>query len=73
MAGEAIAIFGLVHTILASLETQCEWGAESVALYTAAGCWFTSATSFANPAITLTQPEQHLCGDRTEERVGLRP
>lgn len=53
--GEAIATFGLVLTILATLETRREWVPVSVALYIAAGYWFTSSTSFANPAITVAR------------------
>jgi glycerol uptake facilitator-like aquaporin len=54
-AGEAIATFGLVLTILATLEARRDWVPVSVALYIAAGYWFTSSTSFANPAITLAR------------------
>jgi glycerol uptake facilitator-like aquaporin len=54
-AGEAIATFGLVLTILATRETRRDWVPVSVALYIAAGYWFTSSTSFANPAITLAR------------------
>lgn len=53
--GEAIATFGLVLTILATLETRRDWVPVSVALYIAAGYWFTSSTSFANPAITVAR------------------
>ncbi len=54
-AGEAIATFGLVLTILATLQARREWVPVSVALYIAAGYWFTSSTSFANPAITVAR------------------
>lgn len=54
-AGEAVATFGLVLTILATLEARREWVPVSVALFIAAGYWFTSSTSFANPAITLAR------------------
>lgn len=54
-AGEAIATFGLVLTILATIEARREWVPASVALYIAAGYWFTSSTSFANPAITVAR------------------
>lgn len=54
-AGEAVATFGLVLTILATLEARRDWVPVSVALYIAAGYWFTSSTSFANPAITLAR------------------
>ena len=54
-AGEAIATFGLVLTILATLEARRDRVPVSVALYIAAGYWFTSSTSFANPAITVAR------------------
>jgi len=54
-AGEVIATFGLVLTILATLEARRDWVPASVALYIAAGYWFTSSTSFANPAITVAR------------------
>ncbi len=51
--GEAIATFGLVFTILATLKVNKAWVPASVGLYIAAAYWFTSSTSFANPAITV--------------------
>lgn len=54
-AGEAIATFGLVLTILGTLHHRREWVPASVGLYIAAAYWFTSSTSFANPAITLAR------------------
>ncbi len=53
--GEFIATFGLVLTILGTARTQPDRVAASVALYIAAAYWFTSSTSFANPAITLAR------------------
>jgi len=53
--GEFIATFGLVLTILGTIRARREWVPVSVALYIAAGYWFTSSTSFANPAITLAR------------------
>ena len=53
--GEAIATFGLVLTVLATLEARREWVPVSVALYIAAAIWFTSSTCFANPAITAAR------------------
>jgi glycerol uptake facilitator-like aquaporin len=53
--GEFIATFGLVLTILATLRARREWVPVSVALYIAAAYWFTSSTSFANPAITVAR------------------
>src|SRR3954471_11018569 len=54
-AGEAIATFGLVLTILGTVRHRKEWVPASVALYIAAAYWFTSSTSFANPAITIAR------------------
>ncbi|MFA6219094.1 MAG: MIP/aquaporin family protein [Erythrobacter sp.] len=51
--GEGIATFGLLFTILGTLRSRPEWVAPAVALYITAGYWFTSSTSFANPAITV--------------------
>jgi glycerol uptake facilitator-like aquaporin len=54
-AGEAIATFGLILTILGTIKHRREWVPASVALYITAAYWFTSSTSFANPAITLAR------------------
>jgi glycerol uptake facilitator-like aquaporin len=54
-AGELIATFGLVLTILGTLRARSEWVPVSVALYIVAAYWFTSSTSFANPAITVAR------------------
>lgn len=53
--GETIATFGLVLTIFGTLRTRPQWVPASVALYIAAAYWFTSSTSFANPAITIAR------------------
>ena len=53
--GEAIATFGLVLTILGTVRHRPQWVAPAVALYIAAAYWFTSSTSFANPAITVAR------------------
>jgi len=50
---EMIATFGLLFTILGTLKFRPEWVAPAVGLYISAGYWFTSSTSFANPAITV--------------------
>lgn len=54
-AGEAIATFGLVLTILVTLKRLPGSVPASVALYIIAAYWFTSSTSFANPAITVVR------------------
>jgi glycerol uptake facilitator-like aquaporin len=53
--GEGIATFGLVLTILGTLRSRSQWVPVSVALYIVAAYWFTSSTSFANPAITVAR------------------
>ena len=53
--GEAIATFGLIVVILGTVRYRREWVAPSVALYITAAYWFTSSTSFANPAITVAR------------------
>lgn len=53
--GEAIATFGLILTIIGTVRFRREWVAATVALYITAAYWFTSSTSFANPAITVAR------------------
>ncbi len=53
--GEGIATFGLVFTIIGTQRHRPEWIPASVALYITAAYWFTSSTSFANPAITIAR------------------
>jgi glycerol uptake facilitator-like aquaporin len=52
---EAIATFGLILTILGTVRHRQAWVPASVALYITAAYWFTSSTSFANPAITIAR------------------
>jgi glycerol uptake facilitator-like aquaporin len=53
--GEAIATFGLILTILGTVRYRRDWVPASVALYITSAYWFTSSTSFANPAITVAR------------------
>lgn len=53
--GEGIASFGLVLTILGTIRVNKAWVPASVGLYITAAYWFTSSTSFANPAITIAR------------------
>lgn len=53
--GEVIATFGLILTILGTVRHRVSWVPASVALYITAAYWFTSSTSFANPAITIAR------------------
>lgn len=53
--GEFVATFGLVGTILACLKARPDFVAMAVGLYITAAYWFTSSTSFANPAVTIAR------------------
>jgi glycerol uptake facilitator-like aquaporin len=53
--GEFVATFGLVATILGCLKTRPEAIPYAVGLFITAGYWFTSSTSFANPAVTIAR------------------
>lgn len=52
---EFIATFGLVAAIMAVVATRPKAVAMTVGLYIMAAYWFTSSTSFANPAVTLAR------------------
>jgi len=52
---EFIATFGLLATILGCLRSRPEAVPYAVGLFISAGYWFTSSTSFANPAVTLAR------------------
>lgn len=58
-AGEAVATFGLVLTIIGTGRRRPDSVPTSVALYIVAAYWFTSSTSFANPAITVARSLSH--------------
>jgi glycerol uptake facilitator-like aquaporin len=63
---EAVATFGLVTTILGGLRfngTAIPW---LVGLYITAAYWFTSSTSFANPAVAIAR-------SLTNTFSGIRP
>ena len=53
--GEFVATFGLVGTILACLKARADAVPVAVGLYITAAYWFTSSTSFANPAVTIAR------------------
>ena len=65
-AGEAIATFGLILTILGTVRHRPQWVPATVALYITAAYWFTSSTSFANPAVTVARA-------LTDSFAGIRP
>jgi glycerol uptake facilitator-like aquaporin len=64
--GEAVATFGLVAAILACMRFQPKAVAAAVGLYITAAYWFTSSTSFANPAVTVARM-------LTDSFAGIRP
>ena len=53
--GEFIATFGLILTILGTVRFRERWVPVTVAAYITAAYWFTSSTSFANPAIPVAR------------------
>lgn len=64
--GEAVATFGLVLTILGTARQRPVAVPAAVAMYITAAYWFTSSTSFANPAITVAR-------SLTESFSGIAP
>jgi glycerol uptake facilitator-like aquaporin len=64
--GEAVATFGLVAAILACMRFRPKAVAATVGLYITAAYWFTSSTSFANPAVTVARA-------LTDSFAGIRP
>jgi len=64
---EAIATFGLLGTIMLSGKKNPDAVPVSVGLYVMAAYWFTSSTSFANPAVTVARMlTNSFCGIRPE-------
>jgi glycerol uptake facilitator-like aquaporin len=53
--GEVIATFGLILTIRLMARAALAHVAAAVALWITAAYWFTSSTSFANPAVTFAR------------------
>jgi glycerol uptake facilitator-like aquaporin len=53
--GEAVATFALVLAILGAIRHRPAWTPAIVAATITAGYWFTSSTSFANPAVTIAR------------------
>jgi glycerol uptake facilitator-like aquaporin len=54
-ASEVIATFGLIGTIALAGRKHVELAPLSIAAYITAAYWFTSSTSFANPAVTFAR------------------
>jgi glycerol uptake facilitator-like aquaporin len=63
---EAVAAFGLVATILAGIRFDRAAVPWLVGLYITAAYWFTSSTSFANPAVAIAR-------SMTNSFSGIRP
>ena len=53
--GEFIATFGLIATILGCVRFSLASLPAAVGLYIGSAYWFTSSTSFANPAVTIAR------------------
>lgn len=53
--GEFVATFGLLGTIFGCLKARPQAVPMAVGLYITAAYWFTSSTSFANPAVTIAR------------------
>ncbi|MBL8310110.1 MAG: aquaporin [Burkholderiales bacterium] len=66
MLGEFVATFWLLLTIVGTRAARADWSALTVPAAIAAGYWFTSSTSFANPAITIARA-------LTDTFSGVRP
>lgn len=64
--GEMVATFGLVATIIACVRLRPAATAPAVGLYITAAYWFTSSTSFANPAVTIAR-------SLSDTFAGIRP
>ncbi len=52
---EVVASFGLILTIFGGIKNAPQSVAMLVGLYITAAYWFTSSTSFANPAVTIAR------------------
>jgi glycerol uptake facilitator-like aquaporin len=64
--GEIVATFALLITIVGCLRSQPAAVPYAVGLIITAGYWFTSSTSFANPAVTIAR-------SLTNSFAGIRP
>ena len=55
MGIRGVATFGLLFVIFGGLRSKPEAVPTLVALYITGAYWFTSSTSFANPAVTIAR------------------
>jgi glycerol uptake facilitator-like aquaporin len=70
--GEIVASFGLLAAILGCLRSRPEAVPYAVGLFITAGYWFTSSTSFANPAVTIARAlSDTFAGIRPEDVPGF--
>ena len=77
---EMVATFGLLMVIFGGLKARAEAVPTLVALYITGAYWFTSSTSFANPAVTIARAfsdtfagidPAHVAGFIAAQLVGL--
>lgn len=66
LVGEAVATFGLVLVVRLVPKHRPDATPYAVGLYITSAYWFTSSTSFANPAVTLART-------LTDTFTGIRP
>jgi glycerol uptake facilitator-like aquaporin len=66
LLGELVATFGLLSVIWGCARRRSESVPFAVAAYIVAAYWFTSSTSFANPAVTLARAA-------SDTFAGIRP
>ncbi|WP_437625755.1 aquaporin [Sorangium sp. So ce1151] len=66
LVSELVATFGLLAVIWGGVRTRAEAVPFAVGAYITAAYWFTSSTSFANPAVTLTRAA-------SDTFAGIRP
>jgi glycerol uptake facilitator-like aquaporin len=66
LIGELVATFGLLLVISTASRARATSVPAAVALYIVAAYWFTSSTSFANPAVTIARA-------LTDTFSGIRP
>lgn len=66
LLGEVVATFGLVGVVVSTGRRQPAMAPFAVAAYIVGAYWFTSSTSFANPAVTLARAV-------SDSFAGIRP
>ncbi len=55
LASEVLATFGLICVVALAGKKHVEFAPVSIAAYIASAYWFTSSTSFSNPAVTFAR------------------